>query len=373
MILTIKQKLYRTKRTKHLDKLIGVAAEIYNHCIALHKKYYKVFGRYIDKMRMQAHIAKLKKIHPRWKTLDAQAIQNIVERIDFGYQKFFKKDNNRTPMFRNRRKYKSLTYKQTGWKVSGNQLTIQRMLYKFYKSRELLGAIKQVIVKRDYVGDWYVCFICEVQGETKKRVKTGKTAGLDFGLKTFLTSSENGKKYQSPLFYKQGSDNLKRLSKKLSPKQKGSNNRRKARLDLAHVHRKVANQRLDHHFKLARELALAYDAIFVENLNMKGMKRLWGKKVSDLGFAQFVSILKWMGQKLGSELVVIDRFYPSSKTCSSCEYVHEELTITDRQWTCPQCSTEHNRDVNAAINIKRVGTSTLAGDKVRPVSAGVCC
>ncbi len=371
MILTVKQKLYRTKRTKHLDKLIGVAAEIYNHCIALQKKYYKVFGKYINKVRLQAHVAKLKKIYPRWKTLDAQSVQDIVERIDFGYQKFFRKKNKRPPTFRGRRKYKSLTYKQTGWRVDENQLTIQGIVYHFHKSREL-GAIKRIVIKRDCVDDWYVFFICEVQEEPNERIKTGKTAGLDFGLKTFLTS-DGGGKHQSPLFYKQGSGKIKRLSKKLSSKQKGSNNRRRARLDLARMHRKVANQRLEHHFKLARKLALTYDAIFVEDLNMDGMRRLWGRKVSDLGFSQFVSILKWMCKKLGAELVITDRFCPSSKTCSCCGYIHEELTLKDRQWICPQCGTEHDRDINAAKNIKRVGASTLAGDEVRPVSAGICC
>ena len=369
MVLIVKQKLYRTKRTKQLAGLTDVAASIYNHCIALQKRYYDIFKKYICKNRLQAHIAKIKT--SEWKKLNAQAIQDIVERIDRGYKRFFKKDSSRPPTFRSSHKYKSLTYKQNGWRVDRNRLTIQGIVYRFHKSREL-GVIKRLIVKRDCVGDWYVCFVCEIKEEPVNRVKTGQTAGFDFGLKTFLTS-DSGEKYESSLFYKRARRALAKAARQLSKKAKGSNRRRRARVNLARVHRKIANQRLNHHFKLARELALKYDIIFIEDLCLKGMVKLWGRKVHDLGFAQFVQILKWMCNKLGSELVVIDRFYPSSKTCSVCGCVNEDLRLEDREWTCSQCETKHNRDGNAAINIKRVGASTLRVERVRASSLAVAC
>jgi putative transposase len=120
-------------------------------------------------------------------------------------------------------------------------------------------------------------------------------------------------------------------------------------------------------------LAIRYAFIFVEDLNIKAMQRMWGRKISDLGHAQFLNILGWEMYKHGSEGTRINRFYPSSKTCSSCSYVLPELPLSVRMWTCPNCGTEHDRDVNAALNIKRVGTSTLRGEDVRLVSASNLC
>jgi putative transposase len=202
--------------------------------------------------------------------------------------------------------------------------------------------------------------------------RSGKSVGLDFGLKTFLTTSD-GEKIESPLFMHQASNKIKKLSRKLSKKKRGSKNRTKARLNLARAHRKIANQRKDFHFKLAHSLALQYAFIFVEDLNLKGMQRLYGKKISDLGHAQFLNVLAWQMHKHGSQGAKIDRFYPSSKTCSSCLYVLPELQLSVRDWICPKCNTAHDRDINAAINIERVGASTLKGDGVRLASASSLC
>ena len=153
---------------------------------------------------------------------------------------------------------------------------------------------------------------------------------------------------------------MKQLNRNLSKKKKGSNNRKKAKLQLAKLHIKVANKRRDYFHKLPNEIANNYDNIFLEDLNMKAMQKLWGRKVSDLAFSEFVNILEYK-----TNVIKIDRFYPSSKTCSNCGYVLKELDLKTREWTCPSCNAKHQRDVNAAINIKRVGASTLAGEVVR--------
>lgn len=199
--------------------------------------------------------------------------------------------------------------------------------------------------------------------------RPGEIVGLDFGLKTFLTTSK-GYKLQSPLFFKRNSAQIKRLSRKLSRKEKGSNKRKSCRVSFARAHRRIANQRKDFHFKLARNLALEYSLIAVENLNLKAMQKRWGKKISDLGFAEFLNILDWECKKHGSRMVKIDRFYPSSKTCSDCGHKLAELDLSERMWTCPACGCIHDRDVNAAINIERVGASTRSGESVKPALAG---
>ena len=118
--------------------------------------------------------------------------------------------------------------------------------------------------------------------------------------------------------------------------------------------------------RLARIICEEYATICIEDLNIKAMQKLWGKKISDLSFSQFVNILKYQASKLGSTVVEIPRFYPSSKTCFFCDYVLDELPLKIREWTCPNCGFDHDRDRNAAINILRVGTSTLRRDTVRP-------
>lgn len=371
-------KLYQSKKHRRLHRTIDVAGCIWNHLIALHRRYYHRYQKSLNITRIQLHITKLKKTKrfAFWSTLGSQAIQDIAQRIDRAYRLFFRnlKHGLKTapPNFRAVKKYRSFTLKQAGWKLlPKNRVVIMGKEYKYFKSREVAGKVKTVTVKRDSVGDLWLFFVVE-EGEVPIEVRSGEIVGLDFGLKTFLTTSK-GEYIQSPLFFKRNAKLLKDLSRKLSRKKPGSNNRSKARLALARAHRRTANQRRDFHFKTALALAREYVPVVVENLNLKAMQRLWGRKISDLGHAAFLNILSWECFKNGSRLLKIDRFYPSSKTCSKCGYALAELPLSMRSWQCPICSAVHDRDINAAKNIQRVGASTLKGEDVRPASAGCLC
>ena len=289
--------------------------------------------------------------------------------IDRGFRLFFDslKSNRRvsSPSFKKRRKYKSFTLKQAGYKLLGdNKIQIGKRCYKFHKSREIGGEVKTVTVKRDPLGDVYLFFSCEVSEEQIDRVSSGRSVGCDFGLKTFLTLSD-GTEVKSPEFYKKGINTIRKASRGVSQKKKGSKNRSKARLNLARAHKKVSNQRKDHHFKLAKRLCELYDLLVFEDLNIKGMQKLWGRKIGDLGFSSFLQILDYYCAKTNSKMYKIDRFYPSSKTCSCCGFIFDELSLNDREWVCPGCHTSHDRDMNAAKNIHRVGASTLGVGEVR--------
>lgn len=330
-----------------------------------------MYGKHLNVNKLKKHITKLKKTkkYSYWNNLGSQAIQDIAERIDRAYKLFYRnlKHGLKTapPSFKKVRRYKSFTLKQAGYKLlDENRIIIMGQEYKYHKSREIEGEIKTLTVKRDPLGDIYLYIVCKV--ETKEiKPRSGKSVGLDFGLTTFLTASD-GNNIESPLFFKEGSKKIKKLNRTLSTKKKGSNNRKRARLDLARGHKRITNQRKDFHFKLAKHLAENYSTICIEDLNLKGMQKLWGRKISDLGFANFVRILEYQCTKTGTELIKIDRFYPSSKTCSECGFVYKDLTLAERKWTCPSCKVIHDRDRNAAINIHRVGTSTLKGEVVRP-------
>ena len=370
-----KFKLYKSKKTKHLYRQLGIASQVYNHCIALHKRYYRRYKKHLSKYHLQKHITKLKKHNKSWGLLGSQAIQDITDRIERGYTLFFRnlKAGVKTapPGFKSRRRYKSFTLKQAGWGVSGNELRVGNHNFKFSKSRELEGLVKTVTLKRDYLGDFYVIFSCEVE-EHPNRVASGKSVGFDFGLKNFLTSHE-GAIIETPQFYKNNIAAVKKANRNLSSKKKGSNNRRKALLHLARAHKKINNKRLDFQHKLARNLAQEYDNIFVEDLNLKGMQKLWGRKISDLGFYSFLQLLQHHCNKAGAILTKVPRYFPSSKTCSNCEHILDSLSLKERFWVCPVCGSEHDRDINAAINIFRVGASTLQIEGIRAASAAISC
>ena len=376
---TFKYRVYRCdKRDKYLHRRIDRAGQIWNHCLALQRRFYRLTGKYIQPNRMKSHIAKLRRQVARfehWQLLGSQVVQDVAERQDRAYQRFFRGLAKRPPKFKKVKKYSSITYKQAGWKLradtnvhetggkqggkkhikSTGHLVIEGVEYKFVKHRELEGKIKTITMKRDSCNRLFVCFSVECEIDMPERVMTGETAGLDFGLQTFLTD-DNGNAYKSPEFLKQELGRIKQLSRAFSHKQRGSKAHKRAQYALSRAQIRVSDKRTDSHYKLAHQLCDTFDTIYLEDLNLQGMKRLWGRKVSDLAFGEFVTILKWIGKKRGVELVFIDRYEPSSKTCSHCGSI-QKLTLNDRVYACHRCGLVLDRDHNAARNIKRIGAS----------------
>ena len=360
---TYRFKLYKSERNEKLHKQINAAGLIYNHCIALHKRYYKIFGKYLNKNHLQKHLVKLKKI-PKFsyiKEIGSQAVQDITDRIDKAFQLFFanlkRKVRCSPPNFKKVSRYKSFTLKQkAGWKLDETAYTLKvnGQNYRYFRSRRISGKVKTVTIKRDSLGDFYVCIVTDAKNFVVE-TRTGKRVGFDFGLKTFLTASD-GKDVASPLFFAQNSTAIKKACKNLSRKKKGSNNRRKAVLNLARLYRKTFNQRHDFHFKLARRLCLEYETVCIEDLNVKGMQRLYGKKIGDLAFSEFLNILHYTASKFNVNVVEVDRYFASSQICHNCGYKNPAVKdLNVREWICPNCGTKHDRDSNAAINILRYG------------------
>jgi putative transposase len=369
-------KAYSSKRNRKLHKQIDIAASIWNHCIALHRRYFRLFKKHLNQFQLMKHITKLKhKLHAEWKTVGSQAVQDIIQRIEKSYQLFFRYTKNRKagasvsgrkvrpPSFRKRSKYQSFTLKQAGYSITGNHITIGKQKYRFFNSRDIEGKIKTLTVKRDSIGDIYFIIVTDAD-HPKLHSATTIIAGMDFGLKTFLTLN-TGESIAAPEPFRKTLKQLKKASRNLSRKKKGSNHRKQARKALARLHRKIANQRKDFHFQTAAALVRTHNVIAIEDLNLNGMKAMWGRKVSDLGFASFVSILEHQATKTGCTIIKIDKWYPSTKMCNVCGTINSTITLRDRHWTC-SCGTTHDRDLNAAINIQRVGTSTLGLGDVRP-------
>jgi putative transposase len=352
--------LYTSKHLRYLHVQIDLAAEIYNHLLALQKRYYRRYKGYIGYFRLKRHLTKLKRQvrFAHWCTLGSQALQNIVWRIDQGYQKFFRKENKRPPTFRKRHKYHSITLAQAGWKYhGGNRLTIAGKLYRFHASRPIEGAIKTLTIKRMPTGRMMVIFSCTCDLAPLARIPVGHEAGFDFGLQQFLTGS-TGEDVKTSQPLRTALRQVRKANRVLSRKQKGSRHRRQARRALARLHRTIANRRNAWHWETARALCTRYDTIYLEDLDLRGMQAMWGRKVSDLGYSGFVSILHHTAQKMGTHVHHIDRFFPSTKLCHVCGTINEHITLRDRVWTCTSCGTVHHRDRNAAINIHREGASS---------------
>ena len=349
-----KYKIYRTKQTKHIDDMLREAAFTWNNALAMQKRYYALFGKYINKYRLQKWFDKRCKRH----YLGSQVRQEIIDRLDAAYNRFFKKLAQRPPKFKKAIDFASIVYKQTGYKFYGNELILNRKFrFKFSKSREYEGNIKRVIVKRSRVGEYYLIVVTDAQPREYRKTHNGASVGIDFGLKMYLTMSD-GSEYSNPLFLKQHLSEIRQKSRNLSKCKKGSNNRKKKQIELARLHEDLHNKREDYQFKLAHELCKKYDYIFIEDLRLTGMTKMWGRKMNDLAHAAFVGKLEYVASKYGVVVHKIDRWYASSKTCE-CGYENKSLQLSDREWVCPKCGSINHRDLLAANNILRKGISEL--------------
>ena len=367
---TVKFRLYANRRNRHLHGTINGAGIAWNPITAIQKTNRRLGGRYISKFQIMRHMAKLRRMGGQFdylQTIGSQALQEICDRHDKTYQAFFKwvkrgGAKRRPPQFKKVSKYKSFTLKQAGWKLlEGNKIRIGQYVYKFSKSREIKGKIKTVTIKRDWLGTLWVCFSV-VQEVPEIKISTGEIGGFGrsvavrhFGLKTYLVDHE-GTRYDSPEFFKQGMNEIARLNRALARKQKGSNGRKKARLALSKAHQRIANRREDWQWKLAHQLTARFDVLRFEELNLEGMKRLWGRKVSDLAFGDFVFKVKHLCTVKGKTVEQIDRWNPSSQCCSRCRH-RQELSLDTRTFICRHCGFVIDRDHNAAVNIQAGGAS----------------
>jgi putative transposase len=373
---TFKYRFYHcSKKEKKLQRLINIAALIWNHSLALHRRYYRRFGKHLSIKQLKKHISYLRmksQKYAHWKLLGSQAVQDVLERLERAYERFFAKKGG-LPRFKKVKSYKSFTLKATaGWDLLPDlkhacderkergigQIKIGKTIYKFIKHRELKGLIQTITIKRDSCGYLWLCLsVIEEMQVPVLEISTSKIGGFDFGLRTFLTE-HTGQKYKAPQYLKLSLDRLRHLHRAISRKVQGSNNRKKSQWFLARTHLRIADKRRDFHFKLAHELCKCYDVLVFEDLNLDGMKRLWGRKVSDLGFHQFLEIIQWIAFKQGKVVIKLERFSPTSQLCSGCGN-RQKLSLKQRVFDCTTCDLVLDRDLNAAINIQKTGASVF--------------
>ena len=364
---------------RHLHDDLNIIGVVRNHFLALSMRYYRRYGKGLSYAKMSKHLTKLKKLekYRHWNIPYSWALQNMLKRLAQSFREM-KTLGRGHPQFKACQKHKGMTF-------DGIQAPLEKVLdkqkqcrnhptyrirlngrwYRFALHRPLAGEILRVQVTRDALGDVYIT-LTEDFTEIRYEPKTGKAEGFDFGIKNLLTGSD-GHTRTSPMFYKQNAKELAKAQQAHSRKVKGSHNRERERKNVARIHKKTANQRTDHHWKLAIELCREFDILFFEDLNLEGMKRLWGQQVSDLAFGAFMQKLKHQAKKRIRAVLKIGRWTPTTKCCSVCGHKNQTLTLADRHWQCPKCHTHLDRDHNAAINILKEGVASFALGDVRPI------
>jgi putative transposase len=296
------------------------------------------------------------------KEICAQTLQEPIKNLERGYQNAFAK-RSKFPKFKSRHKHMSFAYPQD-IKVLGNQVYLPKIGWVgFYKSREVEGEMKSATISKQASG-WYISILCEVEVPEYGRVPLDEsnTVGIDLGLIDFLVTS-NGDSVPAPKFYRKAQKQLAKAERIKSRRKKGSNRRKKQKQKVARLHEKVANQRRDFLHKLSTQLVRENQAVFAEDLNVKGLGRTrLAKSVHDVGWGMFLRMLDYKAQWQSKTLHQVNRFFASSKTCYECGTLNP-LTLSDRVFVCSGCGGTVLRDLNAALNIQRQGllTVTLAG------------
>ena len=345
---------YRLSPTKEqsilLNKHIGASRFVYN--LALECKQMAWAGSKVNLSCFALH-SQLKdlKTECEWlKEINSQSLQQSITNLDKAYTAFFKGQNS-FPKFKKKSNGGSFNIPQNVLLENGKLI-----IPKFKKGidivlhREIKGEIRQATISRTPTGKYFVSILCETGEPIKPKtvVKESTTVGIDLGIKTYLVSSD-GKEFDNPKYLRKAQSKLKYVQRKYS-KHKGKRTKQK----LAILHEKVANKRKDFLHKTSSELIKNHDSLAIEDLNVKGMlaNHKLAQSISDAGWSNFVTMLEYKADWYGKNILKIGRFEPSSKLHANCGYINKELTLSDREWTCPKCGELVSRDVNAAINIK---------------------
>jgi putative transposase len=240
---------------------------------------------------------------------------------------------------------------------------------KMIQSREIEGAIKSATFRANHLGQWFVSISTECIVEKPPEIFVSDCTGVDLGLKDVIVTN-TGQKEPAPKFFRKGERKIKKLSRRLSRKVRGSKNRTKARKALARAHLRIGNQRSDFTHKITTNLIRNHEALAFESLNVKGMsKTKLSKSIHDVAFGEIKRQAKYKGFWYDIPFIPVDQWFPSSKLCSVCGYKNNDLSLSDREWRCPDCETHHDRDINAAQNLRIEGLTKLAGGSTESINA----
>ena len=353
--------LPNSTQEQQINQMLGNARFVYNWALKTRIEAYQKDKSKVSAFTLMTELTKLKK-QPEYDWLNlsvAQSLQQSIVNMEKAFTRFFREKKG-FPRFKAKHRSKQMVgFPQNTkidfdkGKVSVNKIGWLRARI----SRTFEGNIKTATIEKTATGKYYISITVELPDIKikQKSIKADTAVGIDTGIKTFATFSD-GQEIENPKHLKSNLKRLKVLSKRVSKKVKGSNNRKKAVKKLAVLHERIANQRLDFLHKTTTAIAKQYDTAIVENLNISGMlkNRKLSQSIADLGLGRFYTLLEYKMQEKGGNYIEIGRFEPSSRLCI-CGIINKELTLSDRTWTCKSCGITHDRDRLAAKNIKRFG------------------
>jgi putative transposase len=380
----VKVRLYPTdEQIQVLAQHFGCARWWWNYGLNQCIETYKATGKGLSQSGLNSLLPKLKKEKETQWLGDcySQVLQSVSLNLSRAYQNFFE-GRAKYPRFKSKHHRQSIQYPQKVKQVDetlkfpGNLGSVKAKIH-----RPLDGVIKTVTVSKCPSGKYYASVLMEYEGNYPESKNEGKAVGIDLGIKDFAITFDGEKisKYPNPRHLSKSEKKLAVKQRIAARKNQGSNRRRKANRTLARVYEQVSNVRQDFLHKLSRKIVNNYQVVIVENLNIKGMVRnhQLAKAISDTGWGTFVNFLSYKLERSSGKLVEINRWFPSSKLCSNCHYQISELPLDVRTWTCPSCGTHHDRDANAAMNIRAEGIRMLSssgtgeananGEDVRPI------
>ncbi len=362
---TYKYKARISKRTEASAlRWLNLCRRLYNGALAERINLYKESGRSLSAYDQDKELSQFKKDNPEFAVVGSQVLQDTLDRLDKAYKAFFRRLKERNgkagfPRFKSEDRYDSFTLKQAGWKLNGRYLTIKNVgKFKLFLSRPIAGDIKTLTVIRSSSG-WFVSFSCDNVPVKEYITPPRYEVGIDLGIKSFCVDS-GGNETDNPKFLVKSLQELRIKQRALSRKKKGSNRRIKAKKQVAKVHSKISNQRKDFLHKLANFYIALYSVIYTEDLNIKGMVKNHhlAKSISDASWGMFFSMLSYKAEEAGRLVLKINP-RNTSQICSNCgEIVPKKLSV--RTHSCPHCGLIMDRDLNAAINIKRFGQNRQA-------------
>ncbi|PSO51575.1 MAG: transposase [Cyanobacteria bacterium SW_9_44_58] len=361
MLKATKVRVYPTaEQRKHLAQSFGCCRFAWNYALSLTNETYKATGKGLSRFAIQKEITNLKKKHEWMKKPYSQCLQVVALNLSRAFINFFE-GRASFPTFKSKHQRQSISYPQNVFLVDDG-LKFPKMGVVHAKiHREIEGTIKTVTLSQNCQGHYHASILTEDGKETPEKSADGKAIGIDLGINHFAITSD-GSKFDHPKWIEKHEKNLKAKQKRLSRRQKGSNNRNQTRRQLARVHKKISDCRLDFHHKLSRRIINENQVVCVENLAVKNMvkNRNLAKAISQAGWGQFCTMLKYKAEWEGKVYQEINRFFPSSKTCSVCLHQVRNLTLDVRSWQCEKCGTNHDRDINAAKNIRDEGLRILS-------------
>jgi putative transposase len=392
--MSVHRKVYRFRikptadQVHALNRIAGARRWVWNWALGRRREHYQATGKTLSYRTMAAELTALKKQpDTAWlKEADSQALQQVLMDLRQAFVNFFE-ERARFPRFKSKKRDKARFRIPQRVKLADGQVSIPKVgMVKVRQTREVTEATKGATFRREANGTWYVSLVVEFEmpDVALPTPDPANVVGIDLGLKDFAVRSDGGRT-PPPKFYRKAQRRLRRAQRHVSRCVKGSEGHTQAKARVARIHRQVAHRRKDFLHQLTADLVSGHEGICIEDLALKGLartKRL-GKSFHDAALGEFRRQITYKSEWNRKHLIVIDRFFPSTRLCRGCGAINRELTLSDRQWVCA-CGMVHDRDLNAARNIKDEGLRWLnetpgrvtpdrrnaRGDRVRPRTSG---